>query len=369
MSIEYVKVDLNETANNIITVYEGLTGRTLYPADPVRLFLMSLATIITQQRALINKTAKSNLLRYALDDKLDAMGEFMETKRLTAQPASTTLEFRLSIPLTSATIINAGTMVGPQGGDGQLYFFTDEVLEIPAGQITGRVSASCSIPGTAGNGFLPDQINMLISPLPFVQSVSNVTESAGGSDEESNDAYRERIRTAPESFSTAGPDEAYAYWAKTANASIIDVGVDSPADGEVKIVPLMMGGELPEQEVLEAVKDAVSDRKRRPLTDKVTVAAPATTEYNITLTYWIDRSLAADTTAIQAAVTAAVDQYRIWQKSKLGRDINPSELIWRVMAAGALRVNVTEPTYLEVDKLQVAQDATVNVTFGGLADD
>ncbi|MNW67399.1 hypothetical protein D3C74_459810 [compost metagenome] len=68
-------------------------------------------------------------------------------------------------------------------------------------------------------------------------------------------------------------------------------------------------------------------------------------------------------------VTSAVDAYLLWQKSKLGRNINPSELIRRVMTAGALRVDVTSPTFTEVDTLEVAKDAAVNITYGGLADD
>ncbi|MFD2089923.1 baseplate J/gp47 family protein [Brevibacillus brevis] len=49
------------------------------------------------------------------------------------------------------------------------------------------------------------KLNQLVDPLPFVQSVSNVTESGGGADEEDDDSYAERIRQAPESFSVAGP--------------------------------------------------------------------------------------------------------------------------------------------------------------------
>ncbi|MNW65451.1 Baseplate J-like protein [compost metagenome] len=101
----------------------------------------------------------------------------------------------------------------------------------------------------------------------------------------------------------------------------------------------------------------------------MTVQAPETVEYDINLTYYVAWERAAEAISIQTAVAAAVDAYRLWQKSKLGRDINPSELIMRVMSAGALRVNVTAPVFVDLSALQVAQDATVNVTYGGLADD
>lgn len=42
-----------ETENNIIKRYEELAGTTLYPADPVRLFLKSLAYTLSVQNAVI----------------------------------------------------------------------------------------------------------------------------------------------------------------------------------------------------------------------------------------------------------------------------------------------------------------------------
>lgn len=367
--IDFVDVDATSIENNIITIFEGIIGSRLYPADPRRLFLLALAQIIIQQQALLNHNKKIDLLKYASGPVLDHIGALYDVSRLPAEAAITTIQFNLSIPLTSATIIPAGTRVGPQGSGGMIYFITDRVIEIPAGATSGTVTASCSLPGTSGNGFLPGQINALIDPLPFIQGVKNLTESAGGAAEETDDAYRERIRSAPESFSVAGPEGAYRYWATTASPSIVDVAVTSPAPMEVVVVPLLQGGEIPTQDVLDSVAAVLNDRTVRPLTDHVTVQAPAVVHYNINIKYYVDRARAAEATSIQNAVTAAVDAYRLWQKSKLGRDINPSELIWRVMSAGALRVEVTAPVFTDVGEQQVAQDATVNVTYGGLADD
>ncbi|MEC0171176.1 baseplate assembly protein [Paenibacillus graminis] len=354
---------------SVITVYEGLTGRTLQPADPVRLFLSSLATIIVQQQVLINQTAKGNLLRYAKGILLDYKAEDFGLARLSASSAITTLQFTLSIPLSSATGIPPGTRVGAQGGDGSIYFATTEYMEIPAGATTGTVTAACSATGTAGNGFLPGQINVLMDQLPFVQAVTNLTASSGGAAAEADEAFKERIRTAPDSYSTAGPQGAYEFWAKSTSAAILDVHAYSPAAGKVTIIPLLVGGEIPGQDVLDAVAETLEERGIRPLTDQVTVTAPSPVSYNTVLTYYISRSRAAEVTAIQAAVTAAVAAYQLWQRSKLGRHINPSELIARVMAAGALRVVPTAPVYTALTATQVAQQGTTTITYGGLVDD
>lgn len=367
--VDFVDVDASAIQNSIISVFEGIIGSRLYPADPRRLFLLSLAQIIIQQQALLNHNKKIDLLKYASGPLLDNVGALSHTTRLPAAAAITTLQFTLSIPLTSATIIPAGTRVGPQGGAGSIYFETTELLEIPPGGVSGSVVASCSLSGVQGNGFLPGQLNVLIDPIPFVQSVANTSESSGGAEEETDDAFRERIWAAPEGFSVAGPEGAYRYWAMTARSSIVDVAVTSPAPREVVVVPLLQGGELPSQDIIDAVTSALNDRTVRPLTDHVTVQAPETVEYDINLTYYVARERAAEAISIQTAVAAAVDAYRLWQKSKLGRDINPSELIMRVMSAGALRVNVSAPLFVDLSALQVAQDAAVSVTYGGLADD
>ncbi|MEK5181345.1 baseplate J/gp47 family protein [Paenibacillus odorifer] len=367
--IQFVAEDAADIQQNIITMYEGLIDSTLQPADPVRLFLSSLAAIIVQQRVLINQTAKGNLLRNASNVVLDHMGAFQGSERLEASAAITTLEFSLSIPLASAKPITSGTRVGAQGGDGSIFFTTTEYLEIPAGATTGVVTGECSTAGVVGNGYLPGQINVLMDPLPFVQSVTNTTITSGGAAAETDEAFRERIRTAPESYSTAGPRGAYEFWAKSTSAAILDVYAYSPSDGTVRIVPLLSGGVIPGQDVLDAVSETLEDRGVRPLTDKVTVAAPTAVPYNTVLTYYISRSRAAESTNIQAAVTAAVTTYQLWQKSKLGRHINPSELTARVMAAGALRVTVTAPAYSAIQPTQVAQEGATTLTYGGLVDD
>ncbi|WP_254635176.1 baseplate J/gp47 family protein [Paenibacillus sp. GbtcB18] len=365
----FADADPTTTVNNIMTMFEALNDTQLMPADPRRLFVLSLASFVVQQNVLINQTAKQNYLRYAPRSVLQHMGAFAGVTELPAAAARTTLEFKLSAPMTSAITIPAGTRIGPQSGNGLLFFSSEEVAEILPGQTTGTVTGLCSIPGEAGNGFLPGQLNVLIDPLPFIQSVRNTTESAGGAEAESDDAFRERIRTAPESFSTAGPEGAYEYWAKSASSAIIDVGVYSPSEGRVTVLPLLAGGELPTQDILDAVYNSVNDRRVRPLTDHVTVRVPETVAYDIELTYWISRSRAAESANIQTAVIDAVEGYRIWQKSKLGRDIDPTELIMRVKSAGALRLNVISPSYAELSTLKIAQDSRVKINYGGLADD
>ncbi|WP_433946218.1 baseplate assembly protein [Paenibacillus sp. SN-8-1] len=331
-NLQFVSVDVDQTVNQIISIYEATAGRKLFLGDPVRLFLLSIAQIIVQQRVLINQVKQMDHLRYATGDYLDVIGELYGVSRLLADAAITTIEITLSMPLNSATIIPKGTRIAPQGGEGSLFFLTSEVVEIPPGSLMTRVTATSSVTGIAGNGFLPGQLNVLVDPIPFVISATNITISAGGAEIESDEEFRVRIRTAPEGFSVAGPEGAYQFWARTASPSITDVSVTSPKECEVVVIPLLKGGELPTTDQLDAVAEALNDRSVRPLTDKVTVKRPDVVPYDIDLTYFIGRERAAEASTIQSAVNTAVSQYILWQKSKLSRGINTSELIARVMA-------------------------------------
>ena len=351
----------------VISEYEEIADRTLAPGDPIRLFLESVAAIIVQQRELIDFAAKQNLLSFASGTYLDALGELLGVTRLEAGSAITTLRFTLSEALDFAVTIPAGTRATP---DGSLYFATDEAAVVAIGETYIDVGATCVETGETGNGYAIGQINQIVDPVAYVESVSNTTETSGGSDEEDDEALRERIRLAPESFSVAGPSGAYEYWAKTASSAISDVAVVAPEDepGHVYIYPLLEGGELPTDDILELVYDVLSAENIRPITDTVHVESPEAVDYTVDITYYIATDDETNATTIQADVETAVEDYITWQKTVIGRDIIPSELIRAVMAAGALRVEVTSPEHTVLDATQLAVCTSSTVTFGGLED-
>ena len=364
--IEFVDADAEKVKAAVFNDYTTITGRSLAQGDPVRLFLLVVSEAIIRLLNNQNYIGKQNLLKYATGDNLDQLGAFSDTDRIPASAATTTLLITLSAPRNQETIIPAGTRVASPGG---LYFAVDDDAVVLSGQLTVSAKATCQTEGDAGNGFLPGEIKSIVDPIAYVATIVNTTASAGGADAEDDADYRERIHEAPERFSVAGPVGAYTYWAKSANSSIIDVAVNSPSAGEVEIRPLLEGGKLPEQELLDAVSAIVSADKVRPLTDKVTVVAPEAVPYDINLTYYADVGTSEST--VRAAVLAAVDTYRLWQRSQIGRDINPSRLIADVMAVpGVKRVDVKSPVFWELTSGQVAQDnAGISVILGGIEDE
>lgn len=87
------------------------------------------------------------------------------------------------------------------------------------------------------------------------------------------------------------------------------------------------------------------------------------------MTYYILRGEEANALNIQNDVQQAVSQYTLWQRSKIGRDIIPSNLNKRVMDAGAYRVDITSPVYVKIEPTEVAHVGNINVTYGGLIDE
>ncbi|BCS94884.1 hypothetical protein DSLASN_05160 [Desulfoluna limicola] len=364
--IQFVEADAAKTISNILTLHEGITGKSLAPADPERLFLMGLASIIVQQRELINHAGKMNLLAYSEGDHLDHLGAFTETERLESSAAGTTCRFSIAEPLGFVVAINKGTRVSP---DGKLFFKTERYAEVATGETFVDVPVICMATGTIGNDYVPGQINQVVDPVPYVVGVTNTTTSTGGADKEENEPYRERIHNAPDKYSVAGPEGAYIYWAKSAHQEIADVAVVSPADATVQVVVLLSGGTLPDEVILQAVADAVTPKNRRPLTDKVSVIAPVPAAFDIDADYFISNENSEAIAEIQSRVSRAVADYKAWQCEKLGRDINPDELIFRLKSAGAKRVVVRSPGFLKLDTTQVAQIGSETLNYAGVEDE
>lgn len=366
--VEFVDTDTEALVNKLIAGYEEITGRTLYPADPVRAFILWLASVIVQERVGINESAKQNLPRYAEGTNLDSLSEiFHNTYRLEPTTASTTLGFYITTTLTEDYIITDELEVTV---DGYINFITTGYLIFKAGENYAEVSAVCTQSGTAGNGFLPGQVNKLVSDeFLYFKEVSNTTKTAGGSEEESDTALYNRMRESEESRTTAGPRGSYAYHAKSVSSRISDVSAESPTPGVADIRIMLYNGELPDKELIDRVQEYLSADDIRPMTDKVTVAAPTTVQFDINIKYYIATDKAASTKEIKQAVELAVENYILWQTSKMGRDINPSYFNAMLMESGIKRVEITAPAFTEIAKGSVAVVNNCNVAFGGMEDE
>ncbi len=364
-------VTLKDIEDSLVRDYEEkyfeTTGEKiiLARADPVTLLLYACAVQFYQGYKYIDKAGKMDLLKYAYGPYLDHIASMKGITREQAKPARVMVRFTLSEARPNTIEIPQGTQVT----DGSMYFETEQYAEIKPGSGYADVECVCLVSGSDGNDLQPGEINTLVNPIPYVASVSNTEETAGGVDIEDDDSMKERVYIAPSSYSVAGPEDAYRYWVKTFNSGISDVLVQSDNPVDVIVEFIMSDGELPTTGLIQGLQLYLQNKQIRPLTDKVTVKAPDTVDYKLDVRYYINTSDLKRADTIKANVTAAVEQYIVWQRSKIGRDINPSQLIQMMVTAGAKRVEVKLPVFQVVGAANVAKLVSQTVTYGGIEDD
>lgn len=383
--IDFAVKDPNVIVTEVIADYEAafktLTGiaKQLAPGDPVRLFLLVVCHWLSHQRTIIDFTGKENLLKYARGSYLDNLAALYGDRalRLPGQQATTTLRFTLSAPLAAGATIPKGTLCQAPNS---VIFETLAAITIPPLLTFADVGAQAIVAGTLGNGFVPGQITSVINwNQPWGITVTNTVVTAGGSDAEDDDQYRYRVWLAIESFSTCGPREAYEFWALSAHPDIIQCVVHSAPEiaGEVWLYPLLKGGLLPASDgsdgILALVQASCSRDDRRPVTDYVTAKLATQFVYTLNVDYYVLQSNAVLLGSIQAAVLQAALDWITWQRSAIARDINGSELIKRLVEAGAKRVVINSPSpsfqAMNFDQLAVHDPniaPIINFPFNGL---
>lgn len=305
-----------------VAMYEAMTGKTLYPAQPERLLVDVVAYRELIWRIAQNEAAKLNLVRYSRGPILDYLGELVRVYRLEAQPARCTVRVLLKEAQAEAVVIPAGTALAAKGGE--LTFSTVAALLIAPGLTTGQVEARANAAGTSGNGFMAGEVEADGVLPDAVESISSITMTYGGADLEDDERLRLRVLLGPEGFAVAGPFEAYRSNALAVHQDIVDVGVSQPWPGLVAVYPLMRAGQ-PSREILDLVFAALNDRSVRPLTDTVSVRQPRRVVFEIragiTLATW------ADPVSVAAQAKALLEDHAAGLRLKLGGAVVASRLL------------------------------------------
>lgn len=380
----FAEKDVDTVIAECLARYKETTGVTLAPADPRRLHLQAMVLLLAQQRQLIDFAGKQNLLRFVSDEWIDILAPLWGEERIAAAPSTCTERF--SFAFVAPRTVPAGTRVT----DGTNLWQVTEDTSATDDEIDCPVE--CLVVGSATNGIAIGQIDTLVDPdnVSNCTGVSNTTETISGRNLEGLESFRERLRDAPESRSTCGPRIAYEQAALEASATVADAVALGPDDGDEMAVYAPSPGEVfvfiiegtrdadgnltsvdptPSSGLLDTVSAALSAEDVRPLTDSVFVMAPMRVPLDLSVSYYIARSRSQSAAEIQVAVQAAYDAYALWQCSKIGRDINPSELITRMVNAGAKRVVVTSPTFTALARDEVADFRLSGLLYAGVEND
>lgn len=360
---EVIDSDAWELKRDMINKYQELSGRTLTEASPETLIFSTVAYLMALREEKHNDDIKQNYLRYARDKRLDLKGEFYGSRgrRLLEQPAIATFRFYISAIQATDVVIPKGSRIQYN----ELYFETNEEYKILKGNLTTDGTATCTTVGKVGNNIPVGQIINMVDIYPYYNKVENITVSNNGSDLEPDENYRKRIREIPESFTTAGSKGAYEFWSKTASSNIIDVKVHSPSATNVDVYIWTENGVV-SQELKNRVSEVLNEENIRPLTDNLSVKEPLKINYNINFDYYINKENETLVNIIKENVTKTVGEYVKWQKGKIGRDINPDELIKRLKIAGVKRISLRNPVFTKLNFNQIAINSSIVSNYQGV---
>jgi phage-related baseplate assembly protein len=153
----------------------------------------------------------------------------------------------------------------------------------------------------------------------------------------------------------------YEYYAKSADASISDVFVNSAQEaGTINLTVCCKDGTIPSKDILEKVLIACSAKDVRPLGDKVEVSGILQESYDIELIYYTTEAEESDTVAEIEGKGGAIERYNTWQCSEIGRAINPDRLRAEILKSdtrtiGADYVEIIKPVYNVLTPNKVAK--------------
>ena len=363
--LDLIVVDDLEIHKKLVDGLESGLNETLYPGDERKIFAEVQTSVLTAFFVALNEKFNQRFAKYAKGEILDAHGENEGCERLSATASTDVERFILSAPLSFNVVIPRGTRVT---ADNEKYFATDNVAVIYAGSTSVDVGITAQEGGSNYNGYSAGKLNRLVDKIEYIASVTNLNGTSGGDDGEpypevddgvGDEHYYERIRISKASKSTAGAEDTYIFYAKTADARITDVYPTSPSPGQVKLYIALKDGEEPDAALLKKVVEICSAKDVRPLGDLVSAAAIEQIPYDIELTYYTTAKEEASVVEEVEGEGGAIERFIKWQ-SESSKDINQDRLRSEILKSdikpiGAERVEIVKPVFTEIERHQIAK--------------
>ena len=222
-----------------------------------------------------------------LDNQADALAG------ITRRPATASIAV-LTITGTAGVTVPAGSLFATAGS---VNFTTDEAVTIGDGG-TASVKATCQTTGSSGN-VGAGTITEIPVTIYGVSSVTNAEPAYNGYDKETDESLLERLLFKVRQPATSGNVYHYIEWA----TSVSGVGAVKVlplwnGNGTVKIIVVDANTDVPSEDLLQSVRDAIAEEA--PIGATVTVVAPTVQTVNISLTC---TEGTADADAIKTALT------------------------------------------------------------------
>lgn len=348
--LHYLTYDPDAIWQAMIENYVDAGGDILYPGDEKEMLLRSVQADIVQIFAGVDNALRMASLRYAVGDYLDIIGESRGCERIEAQAATATVTITTTGNGATYYLI-AGT---PMTFDGEIYYLLEEDFPLAGIARSETVSVVADRAGIVGNALLAGSELTLVSQNNSIASIVCATSATGGTEEEDDDTYRERIREYGLYSVTTGTAGRYEAVAKAVSTQIVDAKAINTSAGNVGIY-LILSSQTGAAALLAEVLAAVSADDVKPLTDTVTVAQATNLSYCLEVDYTYD-----GTATTLSAIEDAVDEYLDWQNNTIGRAFNPDKLYAMMYSAGAERVYLDETYESEFNGSTTIQYTEIN---------
>ena len=170
---QFVSTDTGALVSSLVAGYERITGTSVQPASPEKLFIQWVADIIIQERIINNCTER----------------------------------FYISEAQETAILIPIGTRV--TDASNTLVWETVEDVYVSIGSTYADVQIQCQTAGVVGNDYSAGQINTIIDLFNYYDHCENTTASDDGADAATDDEYYGLMRASQDAYSTAGPKGGY----------------------------------------------------------------------------------------------------------------------------------------------------------------
>ena len=219
----------------------------------------------------LEEAYKAFFVETSYGEYLDMLGEQFGVTRRAAVAATG------EVQVTGTSTIPSGSLFQTTGS---VVFKSTKEVTVTAENNT--VPIVCTLPGAQGNT-AEGTITQIPISIPGISAVTNAEATTGGTDEEDDDTYRERILFKVREPATSGNCNDYIEWA-TSVAGVGHVTVIPlwNGNGTVKVLVTDTDGNPASADIISAVTAKISGL--HPIGADVTVIAPSVLGLTIALT-------------------------------------------------------------------------------------
>ena len=358
--LELIVADPDQIFEEAKKLYKNLSGNDIVPASEESYLLSTISALLGNIKAEMNRVALENYLPYARNKRLDLKGKFYGSRgeRLGANPARTTMRCNISTTVERDIIVPKGTRFIYK----TFIFVSEEEYRIEKGKSYVDIPVVCETTGDIGV-ILTGEIKEIVDRYDYFESCENITEVTGGRDIEDDERYRVRIGEIPESFTSAGSEGAYKFWAKRASSLVTDVIIKSPTPNTLDIY-VCNNQSLIASEEKKKIKEYLEQEDIKALNDLITIKDPISYKYNIKIKYYLYKNAKNSKDLIEKRLNEKLLAYT--KSLKMGDSINSQDLIGICKSDSDIKkIEIEEPKEYEADDITICNCQNITLTFMG----